>query len=187
MTYVYPEYRYEYLKYYKATRQKCKKKFNISYENLQKKRNKTKKQQEMLENIAKYEPFGMGLCTMNKICYYIENQFEGYHSALKRNSKFDYSKLMKNASRKPDKYFDVSDIMEEHLRMLEAITKDEDKTEKKKFLMKEYREEVFKICPDENELADIVIALTYGQGKNQEICWGYVGKIICNRLKEMGK
>ena len=140
---------------------------------------------DFIQNTERFEPFGMGLCTMNKICYYIEDECRKYHSLLKKASKFDYTRLMKNGSRRPDKYFDISDLVDEHQRMLEAIKDDDDKAAKKKFLLKTYRDDAFKICPDENELADIMLALTYGQNKNQELCWGYVGRILCKRLKEM--
>lgn len=38
-------------------------------------------------------PVGIGACAMNKICWYVESQLDGYKSQLHHDSTFDYNCL----------------------------------------------------------------------------------------------
>ena len=39
---------------------------------------------------------GIGACAMNKICWYVESQLDGYKSQLHHDSTFDYNRLKLN-------------------------------------------------------------------------------------------
>ena len=92
MTYIYDDYMREYKKFIKETSANARKQFNKTLEELLADP-KTEAEKYFIEGYYRFLPFGLNDCSLNRICRYVEQQFEGYTKALKHQGDFDYNKL----------------------------------------------------------------------------------------------
>lgn len=191
MIYVYDETKRDYKKYIKESDDKCQLVYNCSIQDLYD--NKDKLTDEQREFLFWYEfkmPVGIGNCSMNKICRYVESQLDGYKSQLHRSSNFDYNEL--KVKRR---------CTEEHRQLLRELEQEyrdcvrEYKAQKhfgkgesnknRKFLYKKFHEEAMKLCPNDDERLNIILDITYGYNGNKQFCWDTIGNLICERLEGM--
>jgi hypothetical protein len=191
MIYVYDETKREYKKYIKESNEKCRTIYNCSIDDLYK--NKNFLNQEQRDFLFWYEfkmPVGIGSCSMNQICKYVENQLDGYKSQLHKNSTFDYNNL--KVKRR---------CTEEHRQSLRALEQeycecvreyktqkhfDKEGSGKDRFsLYKRFNQQAKELCPDDDERLNIILDITYGYKGNKQFCWDTIGDLICKRLEEM--
>lgn len=191
MIYVYDETKAIYKTYIKESNKSCKNLYSCSiddlYDNYD---NLTVEQHEFLFWYEYKMPVGTGPCSMNKICWYIEEQLDGYKTQLHRNSTFDYNAL--KVKRR------CSEEHRQELRQLESYycecikeyksKKHFDKGDSNKnrhFLYKTFNQKAKEICPNDEERMNIILDITYGYKGNKQFCWDTIGDLICNRLEEM--
>ena len=94
MIYIYDDIRRSYKKYIKESNTKCMMQFGCKIDDLYNLgTDLTDEQYDFLCWYEKMMPVGMGNCAMNKICWYVESQLDGYKNNLKKNSAFDYNTL----------------------------------------------------------------------------------------------
>ena len=207
MTYVYDDYRKKYKKYVEDCNLKCMKKNewgNITIKELYSIDDKTDEQINFLNWYEKKMPFGMGNCAMNKICYYVESQFEGYKSGLKKKSDFDYN-VLKVKRRCTEKHrtelFELSQkyiskianykrkkLKDEYSPIETIYLEDEnDKIDMRLQMQKEFYEKAKEICPNDDERLNIVLDMCYAYKNNKQFCWDVVGDLICKRLEELNE
>src|SRR5574344_2669510 len=191
MIYIYDETKRNYKKYIKESNDKCKLIYNCSIQDLyDNKDNLTEEQKEFLFWYEFKMPVGIGDCSMNKICRYVESQLDGYKSQLHRNSNFDYNKL-KVKRRCTEEHRETLRKLEQEYRECVREYKAQkhfDKGESnkdRKFLYKKFHEEAIKICPNDDERLNIILDITYGYNGNKQFCWDTIGDLICKRLEEM--
>lgn len=191
MIYIYDETKRDYKKYTKESNDKCKLIYDCSIQDLYD--NKYGLSDEQKEFLFWYEfkmPVGIGECSMNKICRYVESQLDGYKSQLHRNSTFDYNKL-KVKRRCTEEHRQLLRELEQEYRECVREYKAQkhfDKGESnknRKFLYKKFHEEAMNICPNDDERLNIILDITYGYNGNKQFCWDTIGDLICKRLEEM--
>ena len=90
--YNYPVIKRDYDNYIKHTREKCLMIYGCTVEALKNKENLTKEEEEFLYWYNVQMPVNCSPSTMNRLCWYIESEFNGYVTQLK-NQNFDYSFL----------------------------------------------------------------------------------------------
>lgn len=203
MTYVYDDYRKKYTTYLKDSDISCKKNFNVTISELESYEHRTEEQEIFLQWYYKKMPFGMGNCAMNKICYYIENQFDNYKANLKANSSFDYNTLKVKRRCTEEHRKALIDLSKEYIEMIaehksikarntkynlsnNIMTIDEDDLENGDINIQEYfYNKAKEICPNDDERLNIILDISYGYKGNKQFCWNVIGDLICKRLECM--
>ena len=201
MIYARDDYRAKYKKYVSNADERCMVNLGISLDELIKKYNDsptllTSYEQNFMHWYHKRFPFGTGACAMNKICWYIEKEFDGYKINLKRNHSFDYTILKVDRRCTNEHRESLRELMELYIQQI-AIYKmdstnhdlDADDTNTKsinrQIMAARYRKRAKQICPNDDERLNIVLDLCYGENKNKMFCWDIIGDLICTRLEEL--
>ena len=194
--YNYPVIKRDYDNYVKHTREKCLMIYGCTVEALKNKENLTKEEEEFLYWYNVQMPVSCSPSTMNRLCWYIESEFNGYVTQLK-NQNFDYTFLKNNkVVRYPKaKKEEIEKLEKEYVRRIKnfkIIAKEnnlsaEEANKKTEVLQQEFRDEAIKICSNKWQLMNIVLDLCYGKNKNKYFCWAVIGDLIIEKLKEDGE
>ncbi|UWF83798.1 MAG: RNA dependent RNA polymerase [Bacteriophage sp.] len=194
--YNYPVIKRVYDDYIKHTREKCLMIYGCTVEELKNKENLTKEEEEFLYWYNVQMPVNCSPSTMNRLCWYIESEFNGYVTQLK-NQNFDYTFLKNNkVVRYPKaKKEEIEKLEKEYVRRIKnfkIIAKEnnlsaEEANKKTEALQQEFRDEAIKICSNKWQLMNIVLDLCYGKNKNKYFCWAVIGDLIIEKLKEDGE
>lgn len=194
--YNYPVIKRDYDNYIKHTREKCLMIYGCTVEELKNKENLTKEEEEFLYWYNVQMPVNCSPSTMNRLCWYIESEFNGYVTQLK-NQNFDYSFLKSDkVIRYPKaKKEEIEKLEKEYVRRIKnfkIIAKEnnlsaEEANKKTEVLQQEFRDEAIKICSNKWQLMNIVLDLCYGKNKNKYFCWAVIGDLIIEKLKEDGE
>ncbi|PNX47281.1 MAG: hypothetical protein BV457_05985 [Thermoplasmata archaeon M9B1D] len=191
--YIYNNVKSEYKKYIKSNEDKCMTKFFCTIDELSTKENKTEEELNFLEWYYKGMPIGNNPCAMNKICWHIEKEFDGYKNLLKANGNFDYN-ILKVKRRCSEKHRDeIKSLLKEYVKKISdyktnKIRSDKNDEDRKvqRFSMKKYfYNKAKEICPDDNERLNIVLDLCYGYKNNKQFCYDTIGDLIIKRLEEL--
>lgn len=203
MTYVYDDYRKAYTTYINNCKLKCNNEFKCDIEDLMQAEELTEEQREFLESYYRRMPFGMGDCAMNKICFYVEKQFEGYKSELKANSNFDYNTLKVKRRCTEAHRQALLELLSDYVATISAYKKskaynskyddlnnilainDEANIDNRAFMQRYFYDKAKEICPDDDERLNIVLDISYAYKGNKQFCWDVIGDLICERLEEM--
>lgn len=178
MIYIYEDYKTKYNKYIKEA-YKTKK---ILYGD-------NEPDAEFIDYYNRKMPFGMGNCAMNRICWYIEQEFEGIVIKRKSKSTFDYTVIKKDIPYSSALSEYVIELNSEYIKLMKNYSKNSDlmeKGERTKTLndIKKYiKAQAKKIIPDEEMLCDIVLDLIYTGKCNRAFGFELAGNIIVSRLK----
>jgi hypothetical protein len=191
MIYVYDETKREYKKYVKESNEKCFNLYNCSINDLYTKKDSLS--QEQLDFLFWYEfkmPVGIGNCSMNQICKYVESQLDGYKSQLHRNSTFDYNNLKVKRRCMEDHRQALKELEQEYCECVREYKNKkhfdkEDSSKGRCSLYEKFNQQAKELCPDDDERLNIILDITYGYKGNKQFCWDTIGELICNRLEEM--
>ena len=189
MQYIYPSKRAELNKYNKTNNEKCLMRFRITLEELIKKENKTKEEEHFVYCYYDRMPLGTAPCTINRICKKIEELFDG--SFINTENDFDYS-ILKNDVKYTNTMFNkIQKIYESYKKETQNFVqyakterlKSDDRQIQKYLLKEQFKEKCFKICPNEDELCNIVLDLCYSKSKNsKQFAWDICGEIFIKNL-----
>lgn len=124
----------------------------------------------------------------NRICWAVEREFDKFKT-YKPNGISCISVL---------NYDNIKENLHKEVRFLCKKCKEDIKNQAKKFIknnisdgdasktsieiIEYYVMEMYKICPNEDDLCDILIDLCYNFGYNKQILWTACGDVIANRL-----
>ncbi len=190
MIYIYDELKRKYKKFIKECESKCMTLYNCTLDELKRKKYLTDEQLEFLKWNDILVPVGIGPCCMNKICWYIENQFNGYKTSLIANSDFDYSVLKvkrrcteEHREQLRDLEKQYCECVEEYKR-LRSITHEEANNGRHS-LYEKFNAAAKEICPNDEERLNIILDITYGYKGNRQFCWDTIGELICKRLEDI--
>lgn len=194
MQYIYPSERAEFNNYKKKNNEKCLMRFRITLDELLQKENKTKEEERFVYCYYDRMPLGNAPCTINRICWKIEELFDNQYYATE--SDFDYSILKSDAEytnkiyNKIKKIYEVykKDIQNYMLYAKKERLKSDEKQIQKYLLKEQFREKCLKECPNEDELCNIVLDLCYTKSKNsKQFAWDICGEtFIKNLLRRNG-
>lgn len=181
MTYVYDDYRARYNKYKKDSERAQLLTFGEALE----------PDPDFIAYKESRNPMGMGPCAMNRICWYIEEQFKGCVSKLKRESNFDYSFLKYDVPYSSDLKAQMKSLAAEYaITVHENIklndsTNREDGANKKRLVQRHYKKAAEDLVSNDKERYDMILDLYYGNEINRQFCWDVIGEMIVSRLGEM--
>lgn len=189
MKYIYPA---EYAKtkdYIKKNNGKSLMRFRLTLDELIKKENKTKDEERFVHCYYDRFPMGTAPCTINKICWKIEDMFDGIkydnstffdYSILK--SDCEYSKKIYNKIKKV--YEDYKNDVRDYMKFAKSErVKSEDRQIQKYLLKEEFKEKCLKECPNEDMLCNIVLDLCYLKSKNsKQFAWDVCGDMFIKNL-----
>lgn len=205
MNYAREDYKAKYNKFIKANRNRCRQTFNVDVENLIIDYNDgiaiPEEQVLFVEWYQRKMPSGVGNCAMNNICYYIENQFNGYKSSIKSSNTFDYH-LLKTGHRCTNMHRNqIFALLTDYIEQTRLYKADKLKNERASKIVgaysvegvasqcdlieRFYRNEAKKLCTNDDELFDIVLDMCYGNNNNKNFCWNIVGDKMCEQLEVM--
>ena len=199
MTYVYPSLKTQNNLYQKSNNQGVARRFweygIYTIQELEAYQDKTPGMIEYLDYYYKLNPVGTNACIVNRICWLFEQVFKGYLSKKYTQPDFDCSILKSDVEYSKHDYNKIHAIYKEYLQKLELFKK---KSENQKVdiydlwmerdvCAKWFKSECEKICPNEDELCNIVIDMLYHTENSKQFAWDISGDVIIkNLLKNSG-
>lgn len=195
--YIYDYIKSDYDNYIKNNNDKCLRRFNMTYEELENKENKTEEEENFIYWYNKQMPVGLGECAMNKICWYVEEQFKNYKINLKHSSDFDYNVLKVNRRCTEKHRQELFELMELYIQKIREYKSNkskkkksnnsdkEDKSNNRGYIRKTFKKMAKDICPNDDERLNIVLDMCYGCNNNRQFCWDVIGDLIIKRLEEL--
>ena len=180
--YNYKHIKTKYTNYIKNCNDKCKIKFGTDIETLMSKEDKTEGEIDFLYWFDKLNPISDNGSVMNKICHMLEDEFDGlkYHIS---NSEFDKRILMTNKNIKKSLVEDVLKVYEEYKNETYAYARGgNNQTEDKALFDERYREKIFSICNNEEDLANILVSELYDSSNSKQFVWGMCGEYLVEKL-----
>ena len=138
-------------------------------------------------------PVGINRCSMNKICYYVEEQLDGVKSKLKQDGNFDYTLLKYKRNDNKQERDNLELLCSEYTQKIANFKSSnksddsdkEDCMESRNALKEYFYNKAREICKDDERLLNMILDISYGQKKNKQFCWDIVGDLICRRLEEL--
>ena len=197
--YNYDHTRKQYNDYLKASEDKCYVRFGMSLNDLIiLGKSRTAEQQDFYDWFLKLYPVGMGECTMNKICWYIEDEFKDYKISLKHSGLFDYA-VLKTKRRCTEKHrMELKQLCDKYVEDVAKYKKNKSFSREsnsgensytaslqRKTMQDYFHEESIKICPNDEERLNIILDMCYGTNNNRQFCWDCIGDLICKRLEDI--
>lgn len=189
MQYIYPSERAELNNYRKKNNEKSLMRFRLTLDQLVKKENKTKEEERFVSCYYDRMPLGIGPCTINKICWRIEELFD--HIDFSDDVDFDYT-IMKSDIAYSDKvYGKIKKLYESYKRSLQSYIqyakteriKSDERQIQKYLLKEEFKEKCLRDCPNEDMLCNIVLDLCYSKSKNsKQFAWDMCGEVFVKNL-----
>lgn len=198
MTYVYPRLKSENDTYLRNNNRDAVRRFwkyNInSIEDLFAYEDKTDEMISFCDYYKRLLPVGYNTCVINRISWLFEKAFHGFVSRFSRmvgeSGKFDYSILKSGVEYSKSDYDEISKIYCEYLRRVDAY-QERKRTEKidkfdnyveQQTLIDYFKSECYKVCPNAEELCDIVLDICYRRESTKIFAWNMCGDTIINNL-----
>ena len=186
MIYRYEEERKKYKDFIKQHNMQCVMDFGIDIETLLKTPTEqlTQEQLEAIHWFNVFNPVDMGMCTINRICFYIENKIGEYKAELKeRDFNWEQFKVKRRCTQEHREK--LQELMNTFIsRIKHCVNTDTEFTGIKSFSDEYFQERAREICPNDDERRNIVLDLCYGENhdkSNKEFCWTVIADMI---LKE---
>lgn len=199
MTYVYPALKSKYRSYVKGNDIIARRKFGNSgitgMKSLAEYEPKSQDMVDCLDYYKRFEPVGNNACIVNKICWLFEDEFDGYLSKKYVQPQFDCSILKSDATYSRSTFTAISKVYREYMQIVERFMQrarneriDEFSNSIKRWiLVQSFKMECEQICPNEDELCNIVIDLCYSSEKSKQFAWDICGKKIIQNLLEKSR
>lgn len=192
MKYVYPSLSKQYSAYIRSTNKNAMREYGLSVEEMLALpvSELTDSQFEFLQRYKRHMPVGVGDCVMNRICRMIEREFDGYLQSYRADNPFDYSIIKGGADYSASHFNGIRLLMNEYDNVLRDKmaemnadkVSDDDKHSTMNMIDERFFAECAKICPDEEELCEIVVDLCYQKEKTKQFAWKMCGSTIIKNL-----
>ena len=189
MKYIYPSENKKINEYIRDSNEKCIMRFRCTIKELMSKKEKSKEEDNFLRYYYEMMPLGIAPCTINKICWEIESNFD--HIVFSKQNSFDHTILKCNVEYTKDLYNKIKKIYDEYRRDVSSYmqyAKSErlhtDERQIQKYLLKEkFKRSCLEQCPNEDVLCNIVLDLCYSKSKNsKQFAWDVSGDVFIRNL-----
>lgn len=184
--YNYKHIKTKYLGYIKNCDDDCKIKFGMSVQELIKKKDKSEEEQTFMYWFDRLSPISDNDSTMNRICHRLEEELDdlSYHV---RSDEFDKSILMTDKSIKRALVPEILKVYEEYKSESYAHMKtggndDEDRAMLQRMFDKRYKEKIYSICNNEEDLANILVNELYNTPNSKQFIWAMCGDYLVEKL-----
>ena len=162
--------------------------YQKTFKEMQNSTNLTEDEQKIFDLCFKKINLDMSPSTMNKICWAVEENFDGVD--LFKDVEFDYSIYKSDTEYSLIIYNQIHCVCKDYLKKSRQINKkravdDQDDTKyvaDKEQLLTSLIQECEQICTNEKELCNILVDLCYKDGLNKNIVWGVCGQTIISNL-----
>lgn len=189
MQYVYPTEKTRMNEYIKKNNEKCIMRFRITLDELLVKEDRTQEEEKFIYCYYQRMPLGTAPCTINKICWKIEELFDD--TEWMNSGDFDYSILKCDVEYSNQMYNKIKKIYDRYRRETanymqyaksERIKSDE--RQMQKYIFKEqFRRQCLEQCPNEEYLCNIVLDLCYSKSKySKQFAWDICGEMFIQNL-----
>ena len=187
--YNYPHVKKKYKKYIDGVHKKCEMAFRISLEELINKEIKTPEEEKFLFYYHHKMPVFTNKSTMNRICWRLEKEFNGYKS-LENSQPFN-SKILMSGDISPSKtYNEIKALYEEYTTRVRQHAQTfssnksskEDKQNARIMFKNDFKSRAYGICNNKEELCNIVIDLCYKNNFSKQFAWDICKKSIIKNL-----
>lgn len=195
MTYIYPRLKSENDTYIRNNNRGVIRRFNQyginSIEDLENHEDKTDVMNNYLNYYYKRIPVGNNPCVVNRISWIFEKVFKSKTISISKTP-FNYEILKCGTEYSNEDYKKIRSLYKDYLNELEKFRinnwnsklSSDDYSDNQMILKMAFQKECEKICPNEDELCDIVLDICYSTEKSKQFAWEICGeKIIQNLLK----
>ena len=194
MIYVYPQLKREVRKFVKAAKASCASQYNITLDELLEKTDRTEEQEEFVKWYYKIYPVSDEKGVMNRLCHYVEKEFEGYVFSVKNKSNFNRSLLeSENLCKKyigkdsSDRIKELFSLYKAFMQSVSIIVHKErvsqiELTNKKDLLDEWFKRECDKACVSGKLQCDTLLKLCYSNENSKRFVWKMCGEQITKNL-----
>lgn len=164
--------------------------FRITLNELLGKEDKTKDEEKFIQCYYQRMPLGIAPCTINKICWKIEDMFDDMK--FMSNDSFDYSILKcDDIEYNNQLYNKIKKIYDRYRREVSNYAqyakserlKSEDRQMQKYIFKEQFRQQCLEQCPNEEYLCNIVLDLCYSKSKySKQFAWDICGDMFIQNL-----
>lgn len=189
MKYIYPAEKNKLNEYLKKNNEKCIMRFRITLDELLSKEKRTSEEENFIAYYNKRFPLGIAPCTINKICWKLEDIFDDID--LSNDNDFDYSILKCNVDYSNQLYNKIKKIYDRYRRevsnYMQYAKSERIKSEERqmqKYIFREwFRRQCLEQCPNEEYLCNIVLDLCYSKSKySKQFAWDICGETFIQNL-----
>ena len=195
MCYIYPDSMRRHKEYINNTNCKALMEFRLSVDDLINKPNKTKKEKTFLDYYYSRMPLGIEPCLLNRICWRIEKEFDGFLSKGIIYDKFDYGILKSDVEYSKSRFQTVKQLYDDYMKELNnyhtlvsntKIEQEEATTTRMEFKNR-FKIECSFACPNEKELCNIILDICYRNKNTKQFAWDICGETIIDNLLEKNR
>lgn len=192
MIYVYPTLKSSYQRYKNDSQKKVRrqfKKYGIkTIDDLKDYADKTEEMEEFLKHYESDRKIGKNQCVVNRICWLFEDEFPKL-SMPSKCADFDYTILKSPAEYSEKTFKEIKKIYDDYktqfnFSRIEARLGYNDDSGNYTYddFVTRFRTCCFKICPNEDELCNIVLDLCYRTNSSKRFAWDVAGDVIIKNL-----
>jgi hypothetical protein len=194
MRYRYPSLAKEYNAYLRQVNYRCRVDYGCFADELLRKNNRTQEEENGVKWLMRNSPASMANGTMNRVCRRVEDALSAVKDTWREQGDvFNYTIYRsENVLYPPNAFVEVKRIIERYkkeLKMLPSYAKEnklsDDEVKVIRVLMAEAtREECYCCDLTVDQLTNVILDVTYGDGHPSSIVWDLVGDVIIKNLLE---
>lgn len=195
MSYIYPAQMRDYKQYVAAARKRIKWDGFAGLDEIMQKTVKDDIDEMVIQYYLYRMPVGINSCTMNRLCWTVEDELEDFEEELKIKRKFDYDSLKSGVEYTNSQYYGIRSIFKDYLRFARgnAIHSGNGNNNKetgadRKERIALYQESMFRNlhdkCSNDDVLCDVMLDLCKKNASSIAIVWELFHDTLIKRLLE---
>lgn len=195
MSYIYPTQMRDYKKYVAAARKRIEWEGYAGLDEIMQKEVKDECDEIVIQYYLYRMPVGVNSCTMNRLCWIIEDELAKFEEELKLNRKFDYDSLKSGDEYKNSQYYAIRPIFKDYLQFARTnavVSGNENNNKEASIDRKErialYQDCMFRNlhdkCSNDDVLCDIMLDLCKKNASSTAIVWELFSDTLIKRLLE---
>ena len=195
MSYIYPAQMRDYKKYVAAARKRIEWEGYAGLDEIMQKEVKDEYDEVVIQYYLYRMPVGVNSCTMNRLCWIIEDDLDKFEDELKIKRKFDYDSLKSGEEYKNSQYYSIRPIFKDYLQFARtnAVTsgngnKNKETSSDRKERIALYQDSMFRNlhdkCSNDDVLCDIMLDLCKKNASSTAIVWELFHDTLIKRLLE---
>lgn len=195
MSYIYPSQMRDYKQYVAAARKRIKWDGFAGLDEIMQKTVKDDVDEMVIQYYLYRMPVGINSCTMNRLCWTVEDELEDFEEELKIKRKFDYDSLKSGIEYTNSQYYGIRSIFKDYLRFARGNAihsgngnNNKETSADRKERIALYQESMFRNlhdkCSNDDVLCDIMLDLCKKNASSIAIVWELFHDTLIKRLLE---
>lgn len=192
MTYIYAPLKKQYNTYVANTKKKAVREFRKELSELLEAdpSTLTDSEREFIHYYYQRMPVGGSDCTMNRICRYVEHEFDGFVTKHKPVIKFDYTVMKRGCRYSQRQYKSLARLYHEYNKRLQSFMQytktervdDEEKAAWRFLIDNEFRAACGALSSNRFQLCDILLDICYRREGSKQFVWAMCADEIVENL-----